>query len=334
MKSILVAVAVLVSGIAGCAAEQVGEAGYGEGLGTPESPVPHDGSYAVTSRINITSEMAQVQLAVAELHAFSQNPARTLLAEAEQAGLPALQQLNSALSPTLRSQLEGWINAEIDKARLAGKTPRQLATELAAIAQTTLTQFTVESSLSITPGKALHMLTQLQFTPMALDISVPIGGLSADILIQRPTADVTEGGKLTLGDQRFGLALGSHAWQGINLASTQLFGSDLHTTLIKAVNCPALAQAVSTKCSGGSCVGNASLVRAVCEGSVDALVGELREHVPSFELDVFRLVQGSARLVDNDLDGIAERIVDGTWETETKLAVEVRRAPAMFTATR
>jgi hypothetical protein len=329
MKRILLAVAI--SGAAGCATEEQAPT-YGDGLGTPESPIPNDRSYTVASRINFTSEMPKVQAALVDLRALATNPAHTLLALAQEKNLPALVELNASLSTTLKDRLEGWMNIEIDKVRLGAKTMREYATEMAGVSETALTQFTLRSSLTMSPLGVMHSLTEINFTPVALDIVVPIGGLKADTLTQRTSVMVGEGGVLELGEQEFGLGFGSHAWQAINLASTTLFAGDLHDSLVTAMKCPTIAAAVAAKCYSTSCVGHTAQLQAVCEGATDAIVAKLRERIPAFKLDTYKFVQGTARLVDDNLDGMADRIVDGTWDTEIDFGQGPRAAAATFTA--
>jgi hypothetical protein len=329
MKPILLAM--LISVVAGCATEEQAPT-YGDGLGTPENPIPNEDSYTVASRINFTSEMPMVQAALADLRAFAANPSHTLLAQAQAANMPALVELNAALSTTLKDRLEGWMNTEIDKVRLGTKTMREYATEMAGISETALTQFTLRSSLTMSPLGVMHSLTEINFTPVALDIIVPIGGLKADTLTQRTSLTVGEGGVLELGEQEFGLGFGSHAWQAINLASTTLFAGDLRDSLVTALACPTNAQAESAKSYGTSCVGHVAQLQAICEGASDAIVAKLRERIPAFKLDAYRFVQGTARLVDDNLDGMADRIVDGTWDTEIDFGQGPRAAEATFTA--
>jgi hypothetical protein len=38
--------------------------------------------------------------------------------------------------------------------------------------------------------------------------------------------------------------------------------------------------------------------------------------------------------VDDDGDGVADRIVDGAWDAQMNLGLGLRHAPATFTATR
>jgi hypothetical protein len=324
VKPILLAI--VVAGLSACAVDEE-TPGYDLGLGTPESPVPSNGTYRATSRIAMPIESPAVTTAIANLRAFSQRGAKTLLA---QSGNAVARQALDTLPTTLRNQLEGWIDIELDKSKIGSKTIRQIGGEIATIADTSLTDFVVESSLSITPTGAVHTLRHLNFTPVSLDIIVPIGGLTADTLIARTSAVVGELGALGLGGQEFSLGFGNHAWHGINLASTTLFGSDL--SILQSVDCDAVARNVAAKCSSGTCVGHTAELLSVCQRGMVTLVDDLRTAVAPIELDTFRFARGSARLVDETGDGVADRIVAGTWDTETDIGSGVRASSVAFTA--
>jgi len=320
VKPILLAIAV--ANLAGCAVDEQPE-GFGDDLGTPENPIPMAESYAVQTRVQIALDMPQVTTAIASLRAFSQSAAHALLARSTQAWIPAL-------PTTLRNNLEGYIDAELDKVKFATKTLRQATGEIAAISETVLSTFTIESSLSISPTAVVHSLMGVNFTPSNLDIVIPIGGLDADDILQRPTASVGTGGALTIGDQRFGLAFGNHAWQAINLASNTLFGGDL--SILTNVDCGAIARAVAAKCVSGTCVGHASELEGVCKSGLSALVDGLRSQVTPIELANIHFARGAARLVDDGSDGIADRIVDGAWDAETDAGQGARPVTATFLA--
>lgn len=305
--------------LVGCAVEE--PVGYGDDLGTTENPIPSEETYEVASRVQISLEMPT---AVANLRAFAQAGGRTLLNRSGSA--PAW---IATLPLSLRTGLEGYIDAELDKVKHATKTLRQVTGEIATISETALRTFTIESSLWITPTSVQHSLIDLNFTPASIDIVIPIGGLKADTIAQRPTADVGPGGALTVGDHAFSLAFGSHAWQAINLASTTLFGADL--SLLTNLDCGTVARAVAAKCISGSCVGHASELESACKSGVSALVEDLRTQVTPIALDVV-LASGTARLVDDGFDGIADRIVDGTWDAETDTGSGARKATATFLA--
>ncbi len=334
-----IAATALVAALAACGTPPPDDHGYGAGFGTPDNPVPADDGrpYAVTSTVDFTVEAIlppQIELAVTTLRAFAENPARTLITVAEQAGVPAVGELYAAIPGFIKDRLEGWVNDEIAKIEIAGKTLPEYAAEIAAYAETALTQFALDSSLTLRPGVATHTLTAVDLSPAGLDVQLPITGLAADVLTQEPTITLAEGGALSVGDQHFGLEYGEYAWQGINLASDAVFGGDIRATLGDAVRCPALAHAVASRCALGVCVGHEAQLAAICEGGLDALVDEVHARLAAYRIDVFHFLSGAARLVDDDQDGVADRIADGTWDAEMNLGLGLRKAPATFSATR
>lgn len=331
----------LITATAACASnEGVDDHGYGEGLGTPESPVPQGDDrapYSVVSRVDFTVEAIlppQAELVVVTLRAFAENPARGLIDSADAAGVPAVKAIYDALPDILTDKLEGWINGEIAKIKINGRTLPQYAGEIAALAETALTQFNLDSTLAMQPGSATHTLTAIDFTPAGLDVEIPITGLAADMLTQHPTISVAEGGALGFGDQKFGLRFGEYAWQGVNAMSTKLFGANVRETLGKAVNCPTLAQTIASKCVLNACVGHKAELTAICNGGLDQIVGQVEARFAAYDIDAFRFKSGLARLVDDDQDGVADRIIDGKWDGEMNIGLGLRRAPATFTASR
>jgi hypothetical protein len=316
--------AALVANLIACAADEP-PVGYPTGLGTPTDPLPSVGGYAVQSRVVVALGIADVDNAIAQLQAFSQHGGTTLLAQG--ASSPAGQAL-AALPTALRSKLDGWIDLELDKQKLGTVTARQAVGDIAMMAQTVVTAFVIESSLTISPTGAQHSLQDLNFRPASLDVVIPIGGLMADEIMQHPTAEVGMGGALAVGDQHFKLALGSHAWQALNLAVETNYGGDL--SLVQHLNCDAIAQAVAARCVSGVCVGHASDLQALCQQGVTTLVDRLRDGLAPVVLDV-HFADGTGHLVDADHNGVAEQIV-GTWDAETNDGLGARATSIAFTA--
>lgn len=316
----------LVLGLVGCGVDTEA-VDYAEGLGTPESPIPDTGSYGVVSRVDLALDLPALGTQLAKVRAFAQNPAHAVLA------LPAGTQLAAALPASVRDRLEAWMNTEIDKVRIGPKTLRQYATDVAVLSEAALVDFSIESSLTIAPGSAAHTFTNLNFTGANLDVIIPIGGLKADSIAQRTTADVGAYGALSLGEQKFSLAFGAHAWQAINLASTTLYGGDL-SLLASSLDCARLADAVALKCYSGSCVGHASELSAVCTSAVTALIDDLRTQIAPINATAVLFTHGSARLVDSTGDGIADAIADGTWDAQADLGQGLRASTATFVAHR
>jgi hypothetical protein len=306
--------------------------------GTPEDPIPHStGPYMVSNRIDFTIEAIlppQIELAVVTLRSFSMNPARALFDLAEAKGVPAVGIIRDVLPGALEDKLEGWINDEIAKIKIAGKPITQYAGEIAALAEIALSEFAVDSELEIDGSDAVHRLTALDLNPAGLDFRLPIGGLAGDILTQTPTLAVAEGGNLTFSDQHFGLAYGEYAWLGLEAASPELFGQGIRDSLGKAIQCPDLADKIASKCVLGVCVGHATELTAICDGGLDAIVDLAHDRFAAMRLDVLRFATGTARLVDDTGDGYGDRIVDGVWDAELNLGLGLRHAPATFSGAR
>ncbi len=310
----------------------------GSGSDSDPTNLPSDSRpYQVKTTVDFTVEAIlpqQIELAVSTLRAFSENPARTLITVADQAGVPAVKALYDVIPQVIKDNLEGWINGEINKLKINGKTLPQYAGEIAAYADTALTQFGLQSRLTLKNGAATHTLTALDFAPAGLDVQLPITGLAADLLTQQPTFTINQAGALAVGDQHFGLQYGEYAWQGINLASTQLFGGDIRTALGNAIKCPQFAHTIATKCVLNVCVGHETELTAICNGGLDAIVNQIHQRIAAFRIDVFHFISGKAQFLDDNQDGVADRIVDGTWNAEMNLGMGLRHTPATFTATR
>ena len=335
LPSSLLAASLAASLLVGCGmSDQVD----GELVGTPEDPVPaRTGPYQVVSTVDFTIEAIlppQIEEVVVTLRDFSTNPAEALLDLAERRGVPAVGILRAALPDVLENKLEEWINGEIEKLKIKGKPITAYAGEIAMLAEIALTQFAVNSELDIGKDGTTHRITGLDLSPAGLDVRLPIGGLAGDILTQEPEVTIARRGALSLGEQHFGLAYGEYAWKGIDAASTALFGGGVRQTLGEVINCPALAKAVSDKCVLGVCVGHETELRSICTGGLDAVVDFAHDKLAAMRLDVLHLAEGSARLIDQDGDGVGDRIADGVWKAELNLGLGLRHAPATFAGQR
>lgn len=323
---------------AACGTTPGGADGENEDGGTPENPVPHEsGPYQVHTAVDFTIEAIlppQIETAVQLLRLFSTNPARAIFDLAEMKGVPAVGVIRDVLPGVLEDKIEGWINDEIAKIRINGKPITAYAGEIASLAEIALSEFAVESELTIEGTKTSHRLTALDLRPTGIDFRLPIGGLAGDILTQTPTLSVSEGGFIGLDEQHFGLNYGEYAWQGMEYASTQLFGGTIRQTLGKAINCANLAKTISDKCVLNVCVGHKTELESVCNGGLDALVDFTHDRIAAQRLEAFHLASGTARMVDDDSDGYGDRIVDGVWDAEMNLGLGLRKAPATFTAAR
>jgi hypothetical protein len=315
---------------------------YGEGLGDPENPVPQsaeEGPYATRTMMDFTAEALlppNVEDVVQVLRAFGENPARGLIKAADKGGLVVLEELYSVLPSTLQDKFEGWVNGELNKVRINGKTLSEYAAQAAMFAEFALTKFEIDSDLQITPTGATHTLTAVDFTPVGINFRIPISGIASDVLTQHPTVTVAQGGALTLGDETFGLRIGEYAWGGFNAGLEDLFGNDLQTTLQNAINCQAVAHSIADNCLPltSICVGHETLVKDVCTGARDLFVDQLHNLFATLNLDAFHMASGVGHMIDDSGDGIADRIVDGQWDSEMNIGLGMRKAPSTFTAER
>ena len=303
-------------------------------VGTPENPVPSmEGPYAVRNTVDFTAEAVlpkPAEVVVATLRTFSTNPGRALVSAADAAGVPALATLYDALPGALTDKFEGWVSDFVKGVKINGKPITEYAGDIAELAEFALTQFTVTSELDLRAGSAEHRLTGLDLRPAGIEVVMPIDGLAGDILTQHPNTAVSEGGFVSLDEQHFGLMYGEYAWQGLEIASTQLFGQGIRATLGTAVNCPALANTIADKCVLGVCVGHRGLIEDICEGGLDTIVNLAHNAMAANKIEALHLISGSVRLVDDDGDGVGDRLVDGTWDAEMNLGLGLRHTPATF----
>ncbi|HTL35010.1 MAG TPA: hypothetical protein VL326_17905 [Kofleriaceae bacterium] len=304
---------------------------YGDGLGTPENPIPQTGvPYAVHTQTSAPSAATQsdVTRIAGGLRAFAQTPGHSLLTLAKVASPEELAVLD-AMSSSLRSRLEGWIDTEIDKVPVDGMRGRAIAGDMADFVDASLAHYSIESTLTFSPTKTTHTVGALSFRLAGLDVVVPVGGLAGDDTQQRVQITVGTGGTVTFGDQEFGVDFGQHAWHGINLGLTALTGVGVDKALSNAVNCTALAKAVSLKSYNGVTVGHQNELTALCEHSVGALVHQLDLDFAGVDVMSIHLPSGTAHLVDENGDGLANRTDAGAWTVDPTAAGV---SSAMFTA--
>ena len=300
---------------------------------------PKTGPYELVSTIDMTSESIsprQIDDVVSTLRAFAMNPAATLVGLADQARDPAITTLRGEIATTLLTRLPGWINEEVQKVTLGGKTLPEFADQLAMIARTSLTRIAIRSELTLDGAAPTHRIVGLDMSPAGMDAQVTFEAVDGESLDQAPTATVGADGSLTLGEQQFTVAYGKHAWEGIDAAATLLVGDAVRPALGAAVNCPAVAKAIAARCILTVCVNHEDVVRDLCESSLDRLVASVRDKLADVKIDTLRFKDGAARVVDADGDGVGDEIADGVWSAELDLGLGlgVHAAPAKFAGAR
>jgi hypothetical protein len=261
------------------------------------------------------------------------HPGAMLLELAKEHGVTAVVAVREQPA-ALATRLEGWISDEIMKARLEGKTLPEYTDQIAGLVRMALTRFAVESELVVDGDVRTHAITGLDLGPAGLQVRASIQAAEGETLMQQPEIVVDAAGALSLGDQRFGLAYGAHAWQGIDAASAHLFGGAVREALGASIDCARVASAVAAQCLLGVCVGKEPELREVCEGGLDALVEVTRERLAAVQIDELHFSQGTAIVVDEDGDGEGDRITDGVWQAELNLGGAPLGAKATFAGER
>jgi hypothetical protein len=300
---------------------------------------PETGPYELVSTVDMPADSIsprQVDDVVATLRAFSMNPATTLVGLADAARDPAITTLRNEIAASLLTRLPGWINEEVQKVTLGGKPLPAFADQLAMLVRTSLTRFAIRSELTLDGGAPAHRIVGLDMSAAGLDAGVTFEAVDGESLDQAPETTVGADGSLALGDQRFTLAYGKHAWEGIDAAATQLVGDAVRPALGAAVNCPVLAKAIAARCLLDVCVNHEAVIHDLCESSLDRLVASVRDQLAEVKLDTLRFSQGTARVVDTNGDGVGDEIADGVWTAEIDLGVGlgVHAAPATFSGAR
>ena len=306
-------------------------------VGCTDSAEPKTGPYRVVSTVELPAgaiPARQIEELNSPLRDFAAAPGAALIDYAELAGLEAARTLRGGIPLSLSTRLEGWISLEVAKAQIDGKPATEYLGALKMVGQAALAKLSVESQLALEDGTRTHQITGLDLGTAGLDVRVPFEGIAGDNLMQQPEITVAADGTLSLGEQRFGLAYGAHAWQGIDAASTHLYGDTVRATLGAAINCPALATAVSKQCLLDVCVGHETELRQICEGGLDKLVDVTRAKFAEIVIEELHFSKGDARLVDDDGDGVNDRITDGVWQAELNLGLGLSTVAAQFSGER
>ena len=297
----------------------------------PPTPPTADGTYQVSSRYDVTAEAVLPEPAfemVGTLRSFSTAPAHTLLDVAAAAGVPAVGTIRDTLPSSLESRLEGWIDEQIAKVTINGVPVTQIAGEIAALAETVLTQFAIDSELVLDGTTATHRLTRIDFAP-GVDVTIALDDLSAT---QTTTATISNA-TLTIGDHQYALPYGDYVWSALETQITSQYGKPMRALLGDAINCPAIAQAVASQCVFSVCVGHKAELTEICEKGLDEVVGVAQRKVQALVFEALHLARGTATLEDTDGDHQFDAMT-GAWTAEINASQGLRPVPATFTATR
>lgn len=310
--------------------------GSGSGSGSAQPAPVASGTYQVRSTIDLTVEALLPEMAeqmVVTLRDFSVNPAATLLDLAAEAGVPAVQQIRDDLPDYVEDKLEGWINGEINKLTINGTPIPQVAGSIAALAQTALTQFALDSELAIAGTTATHTLKAIDLAPAGIAVRVELAALPTDVIAATATCTSAQG-TLALGDHAYALQYGEYMWTALDQAITAQYGTDMRGVFAAAIDCPTLAHTVASKCYWGVCVGHEAQLTEICNVGIDQVVERVHAQFADLRFDALHFATGTATIVDANHDGTAEALASGVWMAEINAGQGLRPAPATFTATR
>lgn len=287
----------------------------------PTKPVAA-GAYDVRSTFDLTVEAllpAAIHDKVVLLRDFSQHPAATLFDAAEDAGVPAVEDIRDALPSYVEDKLYGWIDAEIAKLSINGVSITQYAANLAALAEQSLGKFAIDSTLVVDGTTATHALATLDLSPAGLAATFPLGALPN--MTAGATCAATNG-TFTIGAHGYALPYGEYVWQALD--------AKLHVraSLGAAVGCAEIAHTVASKCVLGVCVGHEAQLAEICERGLDEAVERVHAEFTATTLDLLQLDAGTATLSPD------AATMTGTWSAKIDVGQGLRHAPATFTATR
>jgi hypothetical protein len=309
----------------------------GSGMTQPLPPPPvASGTYRVTSTIDLTIEALLPESLfdiVVTLRDFQANPAHTIFDLAEDAGVPAVGTIRDALPWFLEDKLEDWINGYIAGITVDGTPITSLAGEVVALAETALTQFAIDSEMTIDGSSVTHTLTGLDFNPAGIDAHITWDVTWNDITTTTATFRASRT-TATVGDHDFAIAYGEYAWRAMEQAFIAHHGLGIYDTVMAAVNCEGLATSISQKCVSGYCVGHKTELKAVCVRGVEEVVERAYRKFAEQRFDMLHFAAGSATLVDADNNLDAEAMTGGVWTAEINAGLGLRPVPATFTATR
>lgn len=250
------------------------------------------------------------------LRSFSQNPAKTLFDVAEDAGVPAVEEIRDNLPDYVEDKLEGWLNTEIEKLTINGVSVTQHAANIVALAEQSLGTFAIDSTLVVDGTSATHTLGQLDLSPAGLEATFPLSFVDA-----QTTACSSQDGTFTIGAHGYSIPYGEYVWQAIDAQV------NVRASLGAAVDCPSLAHTISNKCYWGYCVGHRAELTEICERGLDEVVERVRAKFVATKLDLVQLDAGTATIVADGLE-------NGTWTAQINAGQGLRNAPAAFTATK
>ncbi len=306
----------------------------------PKGGFRTDGTYQLTSALDVEAQTlfpSTAYDAMLILEGLRDNPAMTLFDLAEDAGVPAVEEIRDALPSYLESRLYGWIDGHVQSVTTGDGTIAQVITGVLDVCHAEIAEIRLTSALTIDGADASHRLEtvelEVQGRMMAFDVA-PLAGIGAELDVA-VDATCAPDGALSLGTHGWSYPYGKLAWQALEDMVVARYGRDLRALVGAQVNCPAMAQVVASKCYWGQCVGHAAELTEICEEGLDYGVAKIRERVEANTVAPISLDAGAAVLAEGHIDdNIADDVTGGVWTARIDLSQGLRPAPATFTGSR
>lgn len=294
-----------------------------EPMEVPEEAVV--GQYEVTSTYNAAGALPDVATdTLGILSGLADDPAGTFIDLAEQAGAPI-----DWVPDALRDQFADWMNEYI-AARVFQGAP--VSEEIARWTQDIagmLHHFDIISQMDLATvdgsTAANHVLAAVAFDFRGTRRVVDTPDIVEQLTIARDVScSIEEAGAgeahLDVGDHAFHMPLGDFAVVGFNMGLEQVLGiADLRAALELFIDCPGLADDVSSRCIGPVCVGHRDEIEGFCRMGIDLVVNEVERRIASIDFAELHLASGEAAMLDagkddSALDGTFDQIDRGVWQ--------------------
>jgi hypothetical protein len=299
----------------------------------PPISIPAD-TFELHSTIEMRADLllpASGYDALAALRQLRDDPGAAMFAALDRAGVPLVAELKAALPDVVEEQIEGFIaDALAEHTRLFRLDDYLRASERV------LTDLEVDSTLDLTGDLPVHRLTALHFghTPEYLGVDIPLDGVATTFAERTTTVDDDLHHYMVLGDHAFGLPLGQYAFTAIEHEIARFEGvATLRAALGAEIDCAAAAHDVASRGVLGMTVGHEDEVHEICAAALDVLADELEEQVLGLDINTLRFRRGTARLIDNGGDGVADQLA-GTWDVVLDLGQGERATSGRFDGTR
>ena len=288
----------------------------------PEAVV---GQYQVTSTYNAAGALPDVATdTLAILDGLADDPAGTLIDLAEEAGAPI-----DWVPDAVRDQFADWVNEYIASRVFQGAPVTEEIARWTQDIAGMLHHFDIVSTMDMATLEGVttvnHTLAAVAFdfrgtyrlvdTPDIVDQLTIARDVSCDL------ADTGDGqARIDIGDHAFHMPLGDFAVDGFNLGLQEVLGiADLTAALELLIDCPGLADQVSSRCLGPFCVGHRDEIESFCRMGIDLVVDKVESRIASIEFAELHLASGEAAMLDaakgdSVLDGTFDQIDSGVWQ--------------------